>query len=77
MILGISGAVLIFMVIKNWTKIRKFLAEVVSELSKVSWSTKQELLGATWIVIITTSMLTLYIGTLDFALSKFLRLIIR
>ena len=58
-------------------KIKKFLSEVISELSKVSWSTRQELLGATWVVITTTAMLTVFIGIADFIFSKFLRLIIK
>ena len=58
-------------------KIKKFLSEVISELSKVSWSTRQELLGATWVVIVTTAMLTVFIGITDFIFSKLLRLIIK
>jgi len=58
-------------------RVRKFLSEVISELSKVSWSTRQELLGATWVVIATTSMLAVFIGAVDFVLSKLLRLIIK
>jgi len=76
-ILGVVVVVLAVLVIKNWDRIQKFLSEVVVELAKVSWSTRQELLGATWIVIATTSILTLFVGFGDFALSKFLRLIIR
>ena len=60
-----------------FTKIRKFFAEAVGELKKVSWSTRQEVIEATWIVLISSAALGVYIGVTDFALSKFLGLIIR
>ncbi len=49
-----------------------FLKEVRSELSKVSWSTKQELLASTVLVIVITSIMTIFIGVVDLGLSKFL-----
>jgi preprotein translocase subunit SecE len=58
-------------------KIKKFLTEVKVELTKVSWSTRKELIGATWIVILTTGFLGVFIGIVDFALSKFLSLLMR
>ena len=58
-------------------KIRKFIGEVVVELKKVSWSTRAELIDATWIVVISTLFLGLYIGVIDLALSKFIGIIIR
>jgi len=57
--------------------VQKFIGEVTVELKKVSWSTKQELIDATWIVLISTFVLGIYIGVIDFVLSKFLGLIIR
>ena len=58
-------------------KVRQFVVEVVSELKKVSWSTRNELLVSTWIVIISSTFLGVFIGVLDFALSKLLGLLIR
>jgi len=58
-------------------KIQKFIGEVTVELKKVSWSTKQELIDATWIVLISTVALGVFIGSTDFVLSKFLGIIIR
>ena len=58
-------------------KIKKFISEVTVELKKVSWSSRSELMEATWLVILSSAMLGFYIGTIDFALSKFLRLLIR
>ncbi len=58
-------------------KIKKFITEVVVELKKVSWSTKKELIDATWIVLISSALLGVYIGATDFVLSKFLAVIVR
>jgi preprotein translocase subunit SecE len=49
-----------------------FLSEVRLELGKVSWSTRQELIGATFAVIIITLIMGLFIGGIDMALSKIL-----
>lgn len=57
--------------------VQKFIGEVTVELKKVSWSTKQELIDATWIVLVSTFILGVYIGGIDFVLSKFLGLLIR
>jgi len=58
-------------------KVRKFISEVVVELKKVSWSTKQELVDSTWLVIVSAAFLGFYIGITDFALSKLIGLLIR
>ena len=53
------------------------MSEVKQELKKVSWSKKEELFGATWVVIATTFFLAVYIGALDFGLSKFLTVFLK
>ena len=58
-------------------KIRKFISEVVVELKKVSWSTRKNLIDATWIVIVSSVFLGVFISGTDFALSKILEIIIR
>jgi preprotein translocase subunit SecE len=54
-----------------------FLREVKLELSKVSWSTREELIGATIVVILVTALLAIYIGSVDALLSKALSLVFR
>ena len=51
-------------------KIPRFLKEVRSELKKVSWSTREELMNATWVVILASALLTAYIAGIDVFLSK-------
>jgi len=55
----------------------RFLSEVRTELKKVSWSTKKELIGSTGIVIITVFLLALFIGAVDFIISRAVNLVIR
>ena len=57
--------------------VRNFVMEVVTELKKVTWSTRQELLEATWIVLVSSAILGVYIGGADFVLSKFVGLVIK
>ena len=54
-----------------------FLNEVKLELSKVSWSTREELMGATAVVFVFTALMTVYIGVVDLALSKVLSVIFK
>ena len=57
-------------------KIKKFISEAVVELKKVSWTTRKELIDATWIVFLSSILLGIFIGITDFVLSKLLFLII-
>jgi len=54
-----------------------FLKEVRTELSKVSWSTKKELLASTVLVITVTTMMTIFIGIVDLVLSRFLSVVFK
>jgi len=58
-------------------KINKFISEVAVELKKVSWSTRAELIDSTWVVIVSTAFLAVFIGVTDLVLSKFIGVIIR
>lgn len=57
-------------------KIRTFVTEVLVELKKVSWPTRKELIDSTWIVLLSSIALAVFIGITDFALSRFLSLLI-
>jgi preprotein translocase subunit SecE len=58
-------------------KITDFLKEVKIELNKVSWSTRQELIGSTVVVIAVTFIMAVFIGLIDIFLSHILRLVFR
>ncbi|MFA5118400.1 MAG: preprotein translocase subunit SecE [Candidatus Omnitrophota bacterium] len=56
---------------------RNFINEVKVELTKVSWSTRQELIGATSVVIVVTSLMAVFIGSIDLFLSKMLSIVFK
>lgn len=71
---AIIGGILFF---RYFSKIQKFINEVIVELGKVSWSTREELITATWVVIFSTAILAVFIFVVDSALSKILSTLIR
>ena len=58
-------------------KIKTFFIQVIEELKKVSWSSREELMGATLVVIVITLIMSVFIGVFDIALSKGLSLIFK
>ena len=62
---------------KIFEKTSQFITEVKVEMQKVSWSTKDELIGSTAVVIASTLLLAVFIGTVDIVLSRVIALIIR
>lgn len=58
-------------------KITKFFKEVRVEMKKVSWPTRNELMGSTTVVIITVIILGALIGMWDFILSRVINFLIR
>ena len=58
-------------------KTSQFITEVKVEMQKVSWSTKDELIGSTVVVIVSTLLLAVFIGAVDIILSRVIALIIR
>ena len=51
-------------------KIGQFLKEVQSEMGKVAWPTKEELISSTWIVLAISFVLSIFVFIFDFVLSK-------
>ena len=62
---------------KFFEKITNFIIEVKVEMQKVSWSSKDELIGSTTVVIVSTVLLAMFIGAIDIILSRFIGLILR
>jgi len=58
-------------------KIKKFINEVISELKKVSWTAKKDLIDSTWVVVVSSFFLGCFIAICDFVLSKLLGILIR
>ena len=51
-------------------KVSTFLREVVSEVRKVTWPGKKELIGSTIVVVVLVLIIAFYIGLVDFLLSR-------
>jgi len=65
---------------KNMKLIEKtkiFLSEVKAEMKKVSWSSRQELVGSAWIVIVSVFIFTVILGIFDFSFSKIIHFILK
>ena len=60
-----------------WNNIRKFIAEVRVEMQKVTWSTREEIMGSTAVVLMTMLILSTFIGISDFILSHALSVLLR
>jgi len=58
-------------------KAARFVGEVKQELKKVSWSTRQEIIASTVVVITTVALLAVFIGTCDLVFSRLINILIR
>ena len=58
-------------------KIVKFINEVKLELKKVSWSTRQELINSTIVVIVAVIILAIFIAFCDFIWSNVINFVLR
>jgi len=56
--------------IRRIKKIPQFFREVLDELKKVNWSTKNELKGALIVVVCMLAFLTTYFFIIDWGLSR-------
>jgi len=57
-------------------RLQNYIRDVIQELRKVTWPTKDEMKGATVTVIIFTLLSTVFVGTVDFVLGYIVRLIL-
>ncbi len=62
--------------LKKIKQFPKFIKEVKEELKKVNWSSRQELIAATVIVLITSTLLTGYIALIDLGLSRLVQILL-
>lgn len=59
------------------SKIKQFFKEVKFEIKKVVFPTKDELIGSTWVVIITVVVISLFLGVIDLGLSELVGMALR
>ena len=58
-------------------RVTGFLSDVRSEMEKVSWPDRAELIGSTAVVFVSVIILALFIGSCDFVLSKLIQFLMR
>ncbi len=58
-------------------KVKEFFREVKGEIKKVVFPSKDELIGSTWVVIITVIIISLFLGIVDLGLTKIVGLALR
>lgn len=58
-------------------KVKNFISEVRAEMGKVTWSTREELVGSTSVVLMAMLILSTFIGVADFVFSNVLQRVMR
>ncbi|MBI4823971.1 MAG: preprotein translocase subunit SecE [Nitrospirae bacterium] len=58
-------------------RIKEFFKEVKIEVKKVVYPSKDELIGSTWVVIVTVLIMAVFLGLVDIGLSKLVRMVLR
>jgi preprotein translocase subunit SecE len=62
---------------ERWQQLVQFLKEVRTELKKVNWPLRKEVVGSTIVVIVSVFALSFFLGAIDITLQKLLTLVIR
>ncbi len=58
-------------------KIKEFFRDVKVEVKKVVFPTREELIGSTWVVIITVIVISLFLGVVDLGLTRLVGIALR
>ncbi|MBI5599827.1 MAG: preprotein translocase subunit SecE [Deltaproteobacteria bacterium] len=58
-------------------RVKEYYSEARNELKKVTWPTRQQTLNATWVVILISVVIGVFLGVVDFALSGMVKYILR
>jgi preprotein translocase subunit SecE len=56
-------------------RIKTYIAETRTELKKVTWPSRQDLIDSTRVVIIASLLLTVFVGVVDQILSRIIKLV--
>jgi preprotein translocase subunit SecE len=59
-----------------WVTTKQFLVEAAQELRKVIWPNRKETLGTTGVVLILVIIIAIFLGMVDFSLSRLVRRLI-
>lgn len=62
---------------ERWQQVVQFLTEVRTELKKVNWPLRKQVVGSTIVVIVAVFIVSFFLGAVDVTLQKLLTLVIR
>jgi preprotein translocase subunit SecE len=62
---------------ERWQQLVQFLKEVRTELKRVNWPLRKEVVGSTIVVIVSVFIVSLFLGVVDVTLQKLLTLVVR
>ncbi|PWB43620.1 MAG: preprotein translocase subunit SecE [Candidatus Methylomirabilota bacterium] len=62
---------------QRWEQLIQFLKEVRTELKKVNWPLRKEVVGSTIVVIVSVFILSFFLGLVDITLQKLITLVVR
>ena len=63
-------------VAEYWNRSIQFVKEAWIELKKVTWPSQKETMGATAVVLVLVMLVSFYLGLVDMALSRLMKVII-
>ncbi len=62
---------------ERWEQLVRFLKEVRTEMKKVNWPPKKEVVGSTIVVIVSVFILSFFLGLVDVTLQKLVTYVLR
>ena len=58
-------------------QIKKFFGEVKIEFSKITWPDKKHTIGASGVVVVLVTLISIYLGTVDLVLGKIISSVLK
>ena len=62
---------------ERWEQLIRFLKEVRTEVKKVNWPPKKEVIGSTIVVIVSVFILSFFLGIVDVTLQKLVTYVLK
>ncbi|MBI2902122.1 MAG: preprotein translocase subunit SecE [Candidatus Methylomirabilis oxyfera] len=62
---------------ERWQQLARFIREVRTELKKVNWPPRKEVVGSTIVVIVSVFILSFFLGIVDVTLQKLVAYVLR
>ena len=62
---------------ERWEQLVRFLKEVRTEVRKVNWPPRKELVGSTIVVIVSVFILSFFLGAVDVTLQKLVTYVLK